>query len=93
MKKLLFITILSIIFISCKDQSKEIKKVKLIYSITKIEYANDDKIELFDINFNESNDRLTLEGEVTTLEAYYKVKNALTRNYLEYKNKIRVLPD
>lgn len=67
--------------------------MKLIYSITKIEYANDDKIELFDINFNESNDRLTLEGEVTTLEAYYKVKNALTRNYLEYKNKIRVLPD
>ena len=79
--------------ISCNDNSQDLNRVKLIYSILKVEYAPDKNTELFDIKFDTSKDELVLRGEATTLSAYYKLKNTLTRKRIKYKNKVRVLPD
>ena len=79
--------------ISCSDNSKDLNRVKLIYSILKVEYAPDEKTELFNIKFDTTNDKLTLTGEVTNLTPYYKLKNSLTRKRIKYNNKVRLLPD
>ena len=79
--------------ISCNDNSQDLNRVKLIYSILKVEYAPDKNTELFDIKFDTTKDELVLRGEATTLSAYYKLKNTLTSKRIKYKNKVRVLPD
>ena len=85
--------LLFFMLISCNDNSQDLNRVKLIYSILKVEYAPDKNTELFDIKFDTSKDELVLRGEATTLSAYYKLKNTLTRKRIKYKNKVRVLPD
>ena len=90
--KVAFILIFFLL-ISCNDNSQDLKRVKLIYSILKVEYAPDKNTELFDIEFNAKNDKLVLTGEVTTLSGYYKIKNSLSHKHIKYKNKVRVLPD
>jgi SH3-like domain-containing protein len=85
--------LLFFILISCSDNSNDIKRVQLIYSILKVEYAPNNQTELFDINFDTTKDKLILTGEVTNLSPYFKLKNTLTRKNLKYKNKVRVLPD
>lgn len=94
MKSIKFIFLFALIILfSCNDNSKDIKRIKLIYSILKIEYAPDKLTELYDIQFNTDDQKLTLTGEVTNLSAYYKLKNSLSHKFIKYTNKIRVLPD
>jgi gamma-D-glutamyl-L-lysine dipeptidyl-peptidase len=82
-----------IVFTSCNDKAKALKKVEQYASLLKMTETPDQRVALFDVNFKYEGDKLIVEGVTTTKIPLYKLKNSLSRRSIDYINKIRVLPD
>ena len=93
--KLLKISLLLLLFIvtSCTKNSKTISKVQDIQKLIKEKYAPDKRVELFDIQFSNSANKLVLKGETTSKKAFSILLDSLRKRKLEFINKVRILPD
>ncbi|WP_298780406.1 C40 family peptidase [uncultured Polaribacter sp.] len=94
MKYLKSITfILLMIFMSCKKDTKTISELENIHSTIKTIFAPDKRVELFDINFELTDNQLILEGETTSEKAFDILLDSLKNRKLAFTNKVRILPD
>jgi len=82
-----------IVFTSCNDKAKALKKVEQYASLLKMTETPDQRVALFDVNFKYEGDKLIAEGVTTTKIPLYKLKNSLSRRSIDYIDNIRVLPD
>ncbi|KGL64232.1 NlpC/P60 family protein [Polaribacter sp. Hel1_85] len=80
-------------FMSCKNDTKIIRELQNIHSEIKAKYAPDKRVELFDINFELTDNQLILEGEITSKKAFSILLDSLKNRNLEFSNNVRVLPD
>ncbi|MBU3012762.1 C40 family peptidase [Polaribacter vadi] len=87
---LLFVLIL---FISCNNKEKELKKIKQYASLLKMTETPDQRVALFNVDINYEEDKIKLEGITTTKAPMFKLMNSLSRKKIKYINEIRVLPD
>ncbi len=94
MKSLKYILLLVLIlFISCDNKEKELKKIKQYASLLKMTETPDQRVALFDVDINYEEDKIKLEGITTTKAPMFKLMNSISRKKIKYINKIRVLPD
>ena len=93
--KLLKFSFLIVFFIisSCKNEIKTTQNLEKIHSNIKAKYAPDKRVELFDINFEQVDNQLILEGETTTKIALTILLDSLKNRNLKFTNNVRVLPD
>ncbi|WP_036822498.1 C40 family peptidase [Polaribacter sp. Hel1_85] len=89
----LFTLIFLMFFMSCKNDTKIIRELQNIHSEIKAKYAPDKRVELFDINFELTDNQLILEGEITSKKAFSILLDSLKNRNLEFSNNVRVLPD
>jgi hypothetical protein len=85
--------LLLIILISFKNDSKTISELENIHSSIKTMFAPDKRVELFDIQFSNLNDHLTLKGETTSKKAFGILLDSLNNRKIKFTNKVRFLPD
>jgi cell wall-associated NlpC family hydrolase len=78
---------------SCKNDKKTISKLQSMHSSIKAAYAPDKRVALFDIQFNNSNNKITLEGETTSKKAFSILKDRILKKKIAFTNKVRFLPD
>jgi hypothetical protein len=88
-----FSTLLLLVFISCKNDSKTISEIERFHSSIKKDFAPDKRVELFDIQFSTSNEKITLTGETTSKKAFSILLDSLNNRKLTFVNKVRMLPD
>ena len=88
-----FSLLLFIGFISCEKETKTISELENIHAIIKAEFAHDKRVELFDVNFELSDNQLILEGETTSKKAFSILIDSLNHRKLKFTNNVRVLPD
>jgi hypothetical protein len=89
----LFTLLILVLFMSCKNGTKTITELQNIHSTIKSAFAPDKRVELFDIQFSTSNDKLVLNGETTSKKAFSILLDSLKNRKLEFTNNVRVLPD
>tara|TARA_B110000046_G_C13026043_1_gene414178 strand:+ start:8218 stop:9405 length:1188 start_codon:yes stop_codon:yes gene_type:complete len=85
--------LLLIVLMSCKNDSKTISELENIHSSIKTMFAPDKRVELFDIQFSNLNDHLTLKGETTSKKAFGILLDSLNNRKIKFTNKVRFLPD
>jgi cell wall-associated NlpC family hydrolase len=78
---------------SCKNDKKTISKLQSMHSSIKAAYAPDKRVALFDIQFSNSNNKITLEGETTSKKAFSILKDRILKKKIAFTNKVRFLPD
>jgi cell wall-associated NlpC family hydrolase len=78
---------------SCKNDKKTISKLQSMHSSIKAAYAPDKRVALFDIQFNNSNNKIILEGETTSKKAFSILKDRILKKKIAFTNKVRFLPD
>jgi len=78
---------------SCKNDTKSTAEIENITATIKAEYAPDKRVELFDINFEQVDHQLILEGETTSKKAFSILLDSLKNRNLKFTNNVRVLPD
>ena len=96
MKSLNYFFILAFfVLISCKENSKKKIEIELkkVHSLIKEEFAPDKRVELFDINFEQVDNQLILEGVTTSKKAFSILLDSLKQRNLDFTNNVRVLPD
>lgn len=94
MKKILYLFLsASLLFFSCDDKAKTLKQVEQYASLVKMTETPDQRVALFDVSFKYEGDKLIVEGVTTNKSAMFKLQNSLGNRYIDYINKIRVLPD
>ncbi|WP_405606973.1 NlpC/P60 family protein [Polaribacter sp. Asnod1-A03] len=89
----LFSLVLLTVFFSCKNETKSISEIKNIHAELKAQFAPDKRVALFDINFEQVDNQLILEGETTTKKAFEILLDSLKNRNLEFTNNVRILPD
>lgn len=82
-----------LLFMSCKNDKKTISKLQSMHSSIKAAYAPDKRVALFDIQFSNSNNKITLEGETTSKKAFSILKDRILKKKIAFTNKVRFLPD
>ena len=82
-----------IAFMSCKNDTKTISGLENIHSSIKTIFAPDKRVELFDINFEQVDNQLILEGETTSKQAFAILIDSLKNRKLKFTNNVRILPD
>jgi hypothetical protein len=85
--------LLLIVLMSCKNGSKTISELENIHLSIKTVFAPDNRVELFDIQFSNLNDHLTLKGETTSKKAFGILLDSLNNRKIKFTNKVRFLPD
>jgi SH3-like domain-containing protein len=94
MKILKYISLIALfVFISCQDYSKTVSEIQDIHQSIKKEYAPDKRVELFDIQFAYSNNKLVLKGETTSKKAFSILLDSLKNRKIDLIDSVRVLPD
>lgn len=96
MKSLNYFFILAFfVLISCKKDSKNKIEIEMkkVHSLIKEEFAPDKRVELFDINFEQVDNQLILEGVTTSKKAFSILLDSLKQRNLVFTNNVRVLPD
>jgi cell wall-associated NlpC family hydrolase len=90
--KHLFLIVL-LISLSCKKENNTTDELTNIYATLKTTYAPDKRVELFDINFEQADNQLILEGETTSKEAFSILLDSLKNRNVKFTNNVRILPD
>ena len=90
--KHLFLIVL-LISLSCKKENNTTDELTNIYATLKTTYAPDKRVELFDINFEQVDNQLILEGETTSKEAFSILLDSLKNRNVKFTNNVRILPD
>ncbi|QXP69178.1 C40 family peptidase [Polaribacter sp. R2A056_3_33] len=90
--KHLFLIVL-LISLSCKKENNSTDELTNIYATLKTTYAPDKRVELFDINFEQVDNQLILEGETTSKEAFSILLDSLKNRNVKFTNNVRILPD
>ena len=90
--KHLFLIVL-LISLSCKKENNSTDELTNIYTTLKTTYAPDKRVELFDINFEQVDNQLILEGETTSKEAFSILLDSLKNRNVKFTNNVRILPD
>ena len=90
--KIVFLILITTI-VSCNDNSKSFIELESLRDNLKKEFAPDKRVELFDIQFNNLNNKLILNGETTSKKAFSILLDSLNNRKIEFINKVRVLPD
>ncbi|MCG1035642.1 C40 family peptidase [Polaribacter sargassicola] len=90
--KLFSILLLTVIF-SCKNETYSTEEIENIHAELKAKFAPDKRVELFDINFEQVDNQLILEGETTCKKAFNILLDSLKKRNLKFTNNVRVLPD
>ncbi|QTD37250.1 C40 family peptidase [Polaribacter batillariae] len=90
-KHLLLITL--ILFVSCNNNSLLISGLKGVNDSFKNQYAPDKRVAIYTIEFDSYDDKIIVEGETDSKEAYVKLLDSLKILKVKIVNKIRVLPD
>jgi hypothetical protein len=92
-----FFKILSVslftILLSCNKTNNTVSGLENIHASIKKEYAPDKRVELFDIQFSNTNKKLVLKGETTIKKAFSILLDSLKNRNIEFKNEVRILPD
>ncbi|WP_299672441.1 SH3 domain-containing C40 family peptidase [uncultured Polaribacter sp.] len=89
-----FIYLFSIILsISCSNNSLLVVGLEGVNESIKAEYAPDRRVAIYDIKFDNSDDKIIVSGMTDSKEAYQKLLDSLKSLDVAYINKIRVLPD
>lgn len=86
---LLFVAVLA----SCKGNPNTVAKLEILTATLKKEYAPDNRIELFDIQFKTRNNGSVLQGETTHKKAFSILLDSFKSRKLAFTNEVRVLPD
>ena len=82
-----------IIAISCNNNSPSISGLKEINKSIKEQYAPDKRTAIYAVDFNSADDKIFVEGETDSKEAYSELLDSLKILDVEVINKIRLLPD
>jgi hypothetical protein len=82
-----------IAIISCTNNANTIASLESIQQELKKEHAPDKRVELFDIQFTSKNNQFIVSGETTTKKALSLLLDSLKSKNIDFKNKVRVLPD
>ncbi|WP_339663455.1 SH3 domain-containing protein, partial [uncultured Polaribacter sp.] len=94
MKNIKYVScLLLIVLFSCKNESNRVPELENIHTNLKAEFAPDKRVELFDINFELTDNQLILEGETTTKKAFSILLDSLNARKLKFTNNVRILPD
>jgi hypothetical protein len=82
-----------LVFMSCENDTKTISEIQEIHASIKATFAPDKRVELFDIQFSKSNEKIILNGETTSKKAFEILLDSLKNRKLTFVNKVRMLPD
>lgn len=82
-----------LVFMSCKNDTKTIAEIQEIHASIKATFAPDKRVELFDIQFSKSNEKIILKGETNSQKAFDILLDSLKNRKLTFVNKVRMLPD
>lgn len=82
-----------LIYISCSNNGILITGLEGVSKSIKEQYAPDKRVAIFDINFDNSDDKIIATGMTNSKEAYQKLVDSLQSLDVSYINNIRVLPD
>ncbi|SHM77021.1 SH3 domain-containing C40 family peptidase [Polaribacter sp. KT 15] len=82
-----------LIYISCSNNGILITGLEGVSKSIKEQYAPDKRVAIFDINFDNSDDKIIATGITNSKEAYQKLVDSLQSLDVSYINNIRVLPD
>ncbi|QTE23868.1 C40 family peptidase [Polaribacter cellanae] len=94
MKLIKYVLLIAVILIvSCNNNSILIGGLKGVNDSFKNQYAPDKRVAIYTIEFDSYNDKIIVEGETDSKEAYVKLLDSLKILNVEIVNKIRVLPD
>lgn len=84
----LFVTLLS-----CNTTNNTVSELESLHANIKKEYAPDKRVELFDIRFENKNNKVLLTGETTSKKAISILLDSLKERNVSFNNKVRILPD
>ena len=90
--KLTFFAIISLL-VSCSENPTKIIELESLHANIKKEYAPDKRVELFDIQFNNTKNQLVLTGETTSKKAFAILLDSLKNRKVQFKSEVRILPD
>ena len=91
--KTLFIFI-GILIVSCSGKNALlVTGLEGVSKSIKAQYAPDKRVAIFDISFDNSDNKIIATGMTNSKEAYQKLVDSLTSLDVSYINNIRVLPD
>lgn len=94
MKFLKYLILFALIFnLSCKKDNESLVEIDKHYQEIKKEYAPDKRVELFDIQFSNTGNKITLTGETTSKEAFKILLDSIENLKISIENKVRILPD
>ncbi|MGK0413799.1 MAG: hypothetical protein ACJA1B_002007 [Polaribacter sp.] len=88
-----FSLVVLLVFMSCENDTKTISEIQEIHASIKATFAPDKRVELFDIEFSKSNEKIILTGETTSKKAFEILLDSLKNRKLTFVNKVRMLPD
>ncbi|UAM98536.1 C40 family peptidase [Polaribacter litorisediminis] len=88
-----FSLVVLLVFMSCKNDTKTISEIQEIHASIKATFAPDKRVELFDIQFSQSNEKIILNGETTSQKAFEILLDSLKNRKLTFVNQVRMLPD
>lgn len=90
-KHLLFFVM--ILVISCKDHSLLKNKIISINEGIEAHFAPDKRVNIYDINFNLNNEKVTIKGETNSTLAHQTLLDSLKNLGLNLIDQTRILPD
>ncbi|AQS93678.1 glycoside hydrolase [Polaribacter sp. BM10] len=82
-----------LIYMSCSNNGILITGLEGVSKSIKEQYAPDKRVAIFDISFDNSDDKIIATGMTNSKEAYQKLVDSLQSLDVSYINNIRVLPD
>ncbi|MEO9569769.1 MAG: C40 family peptidase [Polaribacter sp.] len=88
-----FSLLILLVLFSCNNLDNTISEVKNIHANLKAEFAPDKRVALFDINFEQVDNQIILEGETTSKKVFSILLDSLKNRNLKFTNNVRVLPD
>ncbi|MEE9408688.1 MAG: C40 family peptidase [Polaribacter sp.] len=88
-----FSFLLLVVLFSCKNNSTITSELENIHRSIKTDFAPDKRVELFDINFEQVDNQLILEGETTSKKEFDILLDSLNNRALKFVNNVRILPD
>ncbi|WP_299056217.1 C40 family peptidase [uncultured Polaribacter sp.] len=88
-----FAILLFVFLVSCKNNTETLSEIKALSADIKTAYAPDKRVALFEIDIQEIDNQLILEGKTTSEIALLTLLDSLNSKKIKFKNKVRVLPD
>lgn len=88
-----FFFFISIICISCNNNSLLVTGLEGVNESIKSNYAPDKRVAIYNIKLDNSNDKIIASGETDSKIAYQELLDSLKSLSVDFVNKIRILPD